>query len=61
MIWVKLNGCSETPTTETISEDGDEISATRKAYGGGKDGARSFWSCSKKEVTLGPVRNHQWV
>lgn len=39
MTWVKLNGCSETPTMETISEEGDEIRAIRKSYGGGKDGA----------------------
>jgi polyhydroxybutyrate depolymerase len=39
MTWVKLNGCDEAPTTETISEDGDEIKATCKTYGGGKGGA----------------------
>lgn len=37
--WVKLNGCKETPQTETISKDGDEMKVTRTTYGGGKDGS----------------------
>ena len=37
--WVKLNGCDEKPTTDTISKDGDEIKVTRTCYGGGKDGS----------------------
>ena len=37
--WVKLDGCNETPTTETLSKDDDEMKVTRKTYGGGKDGA----------------------
>lgn len=37
--WVKLNGCNETPTTETLSKDSDELKVIRKIYGGGKDGA----------------------
>lgn len=37
--WVKLNGCDETPTTETISKNSDEMTVTRKTYGNGKDGA----------------------
>ena len=37
--WVKLNGCEETPTTDTLSDDGDEMKVTRRSYGGGKDGS----------------------
>ena len=37
--WVKLNGCKEKPTTETLSKDGDEMKVTRKTYGGGKNGS----------------------
>ena len=37
--WVKLNGCDEKPTTDTISKDDDEIKVTRTCYGGGKDGS----------------------
>ena len=37
--WVKLNGCEETPKTDTISKDGDEMKVTRKTHGGGKDGS----------------------
>ena len=37
--WVKLNGCDETPKTETISQDADEMKVTRKTYGNGKDGS----------------------
>lgn len=37
--WVKLNGCDETPKTEAISKDGDEMKVTRRSYSGGKDGA----------------------
>ena len=37
--WVKLNGCDEMPTTDTISKDGDEIKVTRTSYSGGKDGS----------------------
>jgi len=37
--WVKLNGCDETPKTDTISKDGDEMKVTRKTYGNGIDGA----------------------
>lgn len=38
-LWVKLNGCEETPRTETISREGDDLKAVRKTYAGGKDGA----------------------
>ncbi|MBA4029414.1 MAG: polyhydroxybutyrate depolymerase [Planctomyces sp.] len=37
--WVKLNDCDETPTTDTISKDGDEMKVTRKSYRGGKEGS----------------------
>jgi polyhydroxybutyrate depolymerase len=37
--WVKLNGCAETPKTDTLSKDGDEMKVLRKTYGGGKDGS----------------------
>src|SRR5690606_33486471 len=37
--WVKLNACDEKPKTETISADGDEMTVTRKTYGGGQDGS----------------------
>lgn len=37
--WVKLNGCEETPKSDTISMHGDEMKVTRKTYGGGKDGS----------------------
>lgn len=37
--WVKLNGCEETPKTDTLSDDGDEMKVTRKTYGGGKEGS----------------------
>jgi polyhydroxybutyrate depolymerase len=37
--WVKLNGCDETPKTDMLSKNGDEMKVTRKTYGGGKDGA----------------------
>jgi polyhydroxybutyrate depolymerase len=38
-IWVKLNGCDQTPTTDTLSKEGDETKVTRTCYGGGKDGS----------------------
>lgn len=38
-IWVKLNGCDQTPTTDTLSKEGDETKVTRTRYGGGKDGS----------------------
>ena len=28
--WVKLNGCDEKPTKDTLSKDGDEMKVTRK-------------------------------
>jgi polyhydroxybutyrate depolymerase len=34
--WVKLNGCGEEPTVETISKDGDEMKVTRTTYAKGK-------------------------
>src|SRR6185437_1128141 len=37
LAWVKLNGCDETPRTEVLSRDGDEMRVTRRSYGGGKD------------------------
>jgi polyhydroxybutyrate depolymerase len=37
--WVKLNGCNESPSTETISKNGDELTVTRKTFASGKDGA----------------------
>ena len=37
--WVKLNGCDEKGTTDTISTAGDEIKVTRSCYRGGKDGS----------------------
>jgi polyhydroxybutyrate depolymerase len=39
LTWVKLNGCEPEPTTDTLSNDGDETKVTRKIYGGGKDGS----------------------
>ncbi len=38
-LWVKLNGCNEKPTTDTLSKDGDAMKVTRATYTGGKDGA----------------------
>lgn len=38
-MWVRLNGCDETPKADTLSKDGDEMTVTRKTYGGGKDGS----------------------
>ena len=37
--WVKINGCDETPKTETISKDGDKLKVTRTNYVNGKDGS----------------------
>ncbi len=37
--WVKLNGCNETPKSDTLSKEGDEMRVTRKTYDGGRDGA----------------------
>lgn len=37
--WVKLNGCEEKPTTDTLSKDGDEMNVTRTTYARGMDGA----------------------
>ena len=37
--WVRLNGCGETPKTDTLSKPGDEMAVTRRTYGGGKDGS----------------------
>lgn len=37
--WVKLNGCNETPKTDTLSKDGDQMKVIRKIYGGGKEGS----------------------
>ena len=41
--WVKLNGCDESPKTDVLSKDGDEMKVTRKTYGGGKDGRKWCW------------------
>jgi len=51
--WVKLNGCDEKAKADTLSKDGDEMTVTRKTYGGGKDGA---------EVVLVVVKGggHTW-
>ena len=38
-IWIKLNGCAEIPTTDTISKAADELKVTRTRYGSGKDGS----------------------
>ncbi|QDU92641.1 alpha/beta hydrolase family esterase [Lignipirellula cremea] len=37
--WMKLNACEEKPTTDTLSQDGDEMKVTRRRYQGGKDGS----------------------
>ena len=37
--WVKLNGCDEKPTTETLTKASDDMKVTRTTYGGGKNGA----------------------
>ncbi|MCX6875545.1 MAG: polyhydroxybutyrate depolymerase [Verrucomicrobia bacterium] len=37
--WVQLNQCDEKPKTDTLTKEGDELKATRRTYGGGKDGA----------------------
>ena len=34
---MKLNGCDETPKSDTLSKEDDEMKATRKTYVGGKD------------------------
>jgi len=51
--WVKLNECDEKAKADTLSKDGDEMTVTRKTYGGGKDGA---------EVVLVVVKGggHTW-
>jgi polyhydroxybutyrate depolymerase len=36
--WVKANGCSDSPRTDVLSEDGDGLRVTRTTYGGGRDG-----------------------
>jgi polyhydroxybutyrate depolymerase len=36
-IWVKLNGCNQEPTIDTISKEGDEFKVTRSCYGGGEN------------------------
>lgn len=38
-MWVKLNGCEETPTNDVVSQEGDEMKVTRRTYSGGQDGA----------------------
>ncbi|HET6881825.1 MAG TPA: PHB depolymerase family esterase [Pirellulales bacterium] len=38
-IWVKANGCPESPAVDVLSQDGDGMTVTRKTYGPGKDGA----------------------
>jgi polyhydroxybutyrate depolymerase len=37
--WVKLNGCVETPRTDVLSKNGDEMKVSRTTYSGGKNGA----------------------
>jgi polyhydroxybutyrate depolymerase len=37
--WVKLNGCSSEPRSETISKPDDEMKVERRTYGAGKGGA----------------------
>jgi polyhydroxybutyrate depolymerase len=37
LAWVKLDGCRETPKTDILSKDGDEMKVTRQTYAGGKD------------------------
>lgn len=37
--WVDANECLESPKTEWLSKNGDEMRVTRKTYAGGKDGA----------------------
>ncbi len=36
--WVKANGCDEYAKIDQLSKSGDEMTVTRKTYGGGKDG-----------------------
>ncbi|MDB5337940.1 MAG: family carbohydrate esterase [Planctomycetaceae bacterium] len=35
--WVRLNGCNETPKSDTLSKADDEMKVTRKTFGGGKE------------------------
>ena len=37
--WVKLNGCGDKPTTDTLSKADDEMKVTRTTYRGGQDGS----------------------
>ena len=37
--WVKLNGCNETPTTDVLSKNGDEMRVTRTTYEAAQNGA----------------------
>ena len=36
--WVKSNGCDENPNIELLSNNGDDMTVTRKTYAVGKDG-----------------------
>jgi polyhydroxybutyrate depolymerase len=38
-LWVKLNGCDESPKVETISKPGDEMKVTRSTWANGKEGS----------------------
>jgi len=37
--WVTLNGCEKEPTTDTLSNEADEMKIYRRYYGGGKEGS----------------------
>lgn len=38
-IWVKANGCGETPAIDVLPKTGNELTVTLKKFGPGKDGA----------------------
>jgi polyhydroxybutyrate depolymerase len=38
-IWVKVNGCHETPLQDILSQPGDELKVSRSSYRPGQDGA----------------------
>ena len=37
--WVKLNGCQNKPSTELLSQEGDELKVTRATYANGREGS----------------------
>ncbi|MFO0866569.1 MAG: PHB depolymerase family esterase [Gemmataceae bacterium] len=38
-LWVKANGCVETPTIDVLADGRDGLRVSRKTYGAGRDGA----------------------